>query len=303
MPHAEFATTSRGLNRNSVPMRLWEKAKRLGVWNPAEFDYTQDAEDWKKLNDKEQDLLIRINSQFQAGEEAVTLDLLPLIRVMANEGRIEEEMFLTSFLFEEAKHVDMFGRFMREVIGKDSGIEPYQDEASQILFHEKLPNALNALDTDASPAAQVRASTTYNMVIEGMLAETGYAIFFNILGDNNIMPQHKEGIGLIKRDESRHIAYGVYLISRLLAEDPGLEEVFQETMEELMPLGLALISANFAIYGDDIPFNQSESLYLDYAMGQYQKRIARIEKSKNKTLEEIMSVQDLFMEEEAAVTA
>lgn len=34
---------------------------------------------------------------FQAGEESVTLDLLPLIQVIAGEGRIEEEMFLTSF--------------------------------------------------------------------------------------------------------------------------------------------------------------------------------------------------------------
>ena len=30
---------------------------------------------------------------FQAGEEAVTLDLLPLIMTMAREGRLEEEMF------------------------------------------------------------------------------------------------------------------------------------------------------------------------------------------------------------------
>lgn len=301
--HKEFATTSRGLNRESVPMRLWEKAKRLGVWNPADFDYTQDKADWEKLNQRDKDFLILTNSQFQAGEEAVTLDLLPLIRVMANEGRIEEEMYLTTFLFEEAKHVDMFGRFMREVIGVDSGLDPYDGEASRILFHEKLPAALCALDTDQSPAAQVRASTTYNMVIEGMLAETGYEIFFRTLGANDIMPQHREGINLIKRDESRHIAYGVFLISRLIAADPSLEKVFNETMEDLLPLGMTLISENFARYGNDIPFGQVESDFLDFAMGQYQKRMARIQRSIGKSVEELYQVKDLFMDEAEAVTA
>ncbi len=38
----------------------------------------------------------RLSALFQAGEEAVTLDLLPLIMVIAQEGRPEEEMFLTS---------------------------------------------------------------------------------------------------------------------------------------------------------------------------------------------------------------
>jgi ribonucleoside-diphosphate reductase beta chain len=31
--------------------------------------------------------------------------------VIAQEGRLEEEMFLTSFLWEEAKHVEFFSRF------------------------------------------------------------------------------------------------------------------------------------------------------------------------------------------------
>ena len=51
MAHESFATVERGLNRDSVPMRLFEKAKRLGIWNPSDFDFTQDAEDWKALAD------------------------------------------------------------------------------------------------------------------------------------------------------------------------------------------------------------------------------------------------------------
>ena len=113
-----FQTTSeRRLDRDSFPMKLWEKAKKYGIWNPAEIDFSQDAKDWQSLNDLEKEYMIRTVSQFQAGEEAVTLDLLPLIMAIAQEGRLEEEMFLTTFLWEEAKHVDGFNLYIDAVLG------------------------------------------------------------------------------------------------------------------------------------------------------------------------------------------
>jgi ribonucleoside-diphosphate reductase beta chain len=117
MTHQIFVTTSRGLQRAAPAMRLYEKAKRLGVWNPSELDFSQDKTDWQALSHDEQDLLLRLTAMFQAGEEAVTLDLLPLIMVIAQEGHLEEEMYLTTFLFEEAKHTDFFQRMLDEIIG------------------------------------------------------------------------------------------------------------------------------------------------------------------------------------------
>ena len=79
---------------------------------------------------------------------------------------------------------------------------------------------MHALLTDQSPATQVKASITYNLIIEGVLAETGYHAYVQAALDrNNIMPGLKHGIGLLKRDEFRHLAYGVFLISRLVAQD------------------------------------------------------------------------------------
>jgi hypothetical protein len=66
-------------------MRLWEKAKRFGIWNPADIDFTQDRADWQRLAADEQDVLVRLAALFQGGEEAVALDILPLADVMARE--------------------------------------------------------------------------------------------------------------------------------------------------------------------------------------------------------------------------
>ena len=221
MQQRVFKTTrAEGLDYNSFPMRLWQKAKEHGVWNPSDLDFEQDKIDWKeKMTDEQRAHLLQLCTLFQAGEEAVTLDLLPLIRTVAMEGRLEEEMFLTTFLWEEAKHVDLFQRILNEVFGGDHGdLSRFFYPGYEKMFKQELPASMDRLLTDQSVEAQVEASVTYNMIIEGVQAETGYWMFHRMLNDNDLMPGVQQAISLLKRDESRHIAYGVYFLSRLIVE-------------------------------------------------------------------------------------
>src|SRR5262245_49269492 len=152
-----YATTSvRGLRWDSVPMRLWQKAKRLGFWDPATIDLTVDRQQWNGFDDQEREFILRTVALFQAGEEAVTIDLLPLIETIAAEGRIEEEMYLTSFLWEEAKHVELFRRWLDEVPQARHDLSGYVTPSYEVLFMEELPRSMNALRTDRSPEAQIR---------------------------------------------------------------------------------------------------------------------------------------------------
>lgn len=280
-------------------MRLYEKAKRLGIWNPTDIDFSRDRADWLALAPDEQDILLRLTAMFQAGEEAVTLDLLPLIMTIAAEGRVEEEMFLTTFLFEEAKHTDFFNRFLTEVAGVDGGgaadLSRYHSVNYRTVFYEALPTALLALQTDRSPAAQVRASVTYNMIVEGMLAETGYHAYFTVLQRHDLMPGQQQGITLLKQDESRHIAYGIYLLSRLVAEDPALWTVLEETMNALLMPALAVIGDVFGAY-DPMPFGLVEADFVDFALSQYQKRIDRLERARGMTMTEITTLTNAVIE-------
>jgi len=287
--HTSFATTTRGLDRNLPPMRLYEKAKRLGIWNPTDIDLSKDKADWSTLKDDEKDLILRLLSMFVAGEEAVTLDLLPLIQVITREGRVEEEMFLTTFLFEEAKHTDFFRRFLDDVADIDTDLTKYHTDNYCFIFYDALPSALSALETDPSPSAQIHASVTYNMVVEGVLAETGYHAFFTMLERNDIMPGLRKGISLLKQDESRHIAYGVYLLSRLVAEHPEEWDTLDMQMNSLLPSAIGVIGDTFAAY-DVVPFGLVEDDFVNYAMGQFTKRFERLEKAKGATLDEINRV-------------
>ena len=289
MSHTSFATTTRGLNRDLPPMRLYEKAKKLGIWNPSDIDLTKDKKDWAAFKEDEKDLIWLLLALFVAGEEAVTLDLLPLIEVVAREGRIEEEMFLTTFLFEEAKHTDFFRRFLDEVCDAPVDLARYHTENYKQIFYEALPDALLGLKNDTSPVAQIRASVTYNMVVEGVLAETGYHAFFTMLERNNLMPGLRKGISLLKQDESRHIAYGVYLLSRLVAEHPDEWDNLQLHMNTLLPLAIGVIGDAFARY-EVVPFGLVEDDFINFAMSQFSKRFERLEKARGASLDEINKV-------------
>ena len=280
MTHTEFRTTSaRGLDRESPPMRLYQKAKRLGIWDPAELDLTRDAADWDALSDLERKSMLQITALFQAGEEGVTLDLLPLIMVIAAEGRLEEELFLTTFLWEEGKHVEFFRRVLDEVCRVDEDLHRFHTPSYRTLFYEELPAALGRLRDEPSPEAQVRASVTYNMIVEGVLAETGYHSYFLSLERRGLFPGLRAGLAHVKRDEARHIAYGVYLLSRLVAADEALWPVAQSRMEELLPLALAFIDETFADYPDRVtPFGVPLEEIVEFATSQFQKRLARIER-------------------------
>jgi len=269
-------------------MRLWQKAKRLGTWDPQGLDLTRDVEDWARFTPVETEFILRTVALFQAGEEAVTLDLLPLIETIAAEGRIEEEMYLTSFLWEEAKHVEFFRRWLDDVAAARGDLWRYVTPSYERLFVDELPAAMGALRTDRSVTTQIRASTTYNMIIEGVLAETGYHGFRQSLQQTGQLPGLLEGITLIARDESRHIRYGVYLLNRLIASTPDGWDVMNARMNELLGPAMGVVSEFWDHFDpDNGPFGLGMQAFLDVASNLFDRRMRVLERDRGKSLAEI----------------
>ncbi|HLI87716.1 MAG TPA: R2-like ligand-binding oxidase [Ktedonobacteraceae bacterium] len=282
-PRRTYTTlTSRGLRHDILPMRLYHKAKKLGVWDPRDIDLSRDRDDWLRIPDDPRERLRRLILGFQAGEEAVTVDLLPLVMTVAREGRLEEELFLTTFLWEEGKHTEFFRRILDEVLQEREDLhEVRAPNSGRDLFADDLPRAMNLLLTDPSPANQARASVLYNMIIEGVLAETGYFSFFRVLDRFDVMPGLREGLRYIQRDEARHIAYGVFLISRLVAEHHDLWPVVEERMNEL-----------FSIVASNQEQNGTPEVVREYAKQQFQKRLTRIGRARTQSLEQIYQLSE-----------
>lgn len=287
-------TSAGGLENQSFPLRLYHKAKKLGIWDPRDIDFTEDRRHWQAMPEDERDRVLRLLSHFQSGEEAVTLDLLPLVDLIAQEGRLEEEMFLTTFLFEEAKHTEFFRRFLDEVAEDKSDLSRYHSPAYQAIFYDRLPTAMDRLRHDHTREAIVEASITYNMIVEGVIAETGYFIFFESMKKRNLLPGLTEGITYVKMDESRHVGFGTYLIQRCLQDDPGLWELVNQKLSGFIPVLVQYLQENFG--PENLPQGVDYTKFLTYSTNLLQSRLSTLRRALDHTIDEIYRVGDREVE-------
>jgi ribonucleoside-diphosphate reductase beta chain len=233
------------LRTDSVPWLLWEKSKKL-FWDPADIDLTEDAAQWAAMPEDAQFAVSGLARGFMVGEEGVTLDIVPLLLAISDEGRLEESIYLASFTLEEAKHVDFFRRWFTAV-GCDplemdrladerlleNGLEPPPRNRSVGMFETELPKVMRRLLSDRSTEAFLDASITYNQFVEGCLANAGYKVWGELFDMLGVLPGLRTGLSWIRKDESRHITYGTYLCRRILAANPDLIGFARDRMYEL----------------------------------------------------------------------
>ncbi len=279
MTHQHFQTVEGVLNWNAPLYRLYEKAKQNGKWNPRDIDFTQDKIDYENMTEDEKITIAPLIASFSAGEEAVTLDILPMVQVMARQGRLEDTMFLTTFMFDEAKHTELFSRWQEEMGLGDLDLSVFHSDSYKRIFYEKLPEAMERLNRDDSPNAVIKAATVYNMVVEGILAETGYYSFREILKKANLLPGILQGINYLNQDEGRHLQFGIYTIQRLSIEHDPSFNIFNDFIDELWPDALGVIEYLTSLYDLQMAQDWPESkLQLDskkmkkYAIRQYEIR-------------------------------
>ncbi len=157
----ERYSSTRGINYDLIPWKLWEKSKKL-FWDPADIDFSRDAVDWQEMSPTARTLVALSARGFMVGEEAVTLDIVPLLRCMSDLGRLEDTMYLSMFAMEEAKHTEMFRRWF-DAVGMDPAslddlVRSRNDELRNSdgsrrtgLFDGALTRVMRRLDTDHSP--------------------------------------------------------------------------------------------------------------------------------------------------------
>ncbi|SDN38168.1 R2-like ligand-binding oxidase [Allokutzneria albata] len=297
-----------GLNWDSFPLRLFTKGNGKH-WNPADIDFSRDAEDWAALTEEQRRGSAYLCAMFIAGEEAVTEDIQPFLRAMSAEGRFGDEMYLTQFAYEEAKHTEVFRRWL-DAVGLTEDLHPYvaDNPGYRTIFYDELPSSLRLLETDPSPENQIRASVTYNHVVEGTLALTGYFAWNKVCVTNGIMPGMQELVKRIGDDERRHMAWGTFTCRRHVAADDRNWQVVQDRMGELLPHALSAIQWVYDQF-EEQPFELDVQEFVEYAANRAQRRLGAIESARGVPVEQIdldyspEVLEDRFGEEDAAVLA
>ncbi|MEU6269004.1 R2-like ligand-binding oxidase [Saccharopolyspora shandongensis] len=276
-----------GLNWDSLPLRLFNKGNAK-FWNPADIDFSKDAEDWQRLDEAEQRSVAGLCAQFIAGEEAVTQDLQPFVSAMAAEGRFGDEMYLTQFVFEEAKHTQVF-RLWLDAVGLTEDLHGLVEDnpGYREIFYRALPESLHALHADPSPENQVRASVTYNHVVEGTLALTGYYAWHKICVSRGILPGMQQVIRRIGDDERRHMAWGTFTCRRHVAADERNWDVVQDQMAKLLPHAIAQVQWKPEDAPEVLPFELDKDELTAYASDRATRRLGAISSARGVPLAQI----------------
>jgi ribonucleoside-diphosphate reductase beta chain len=216
---------------------LWERQQ----WLSQDLDFSADVDDWAGLTEEERNWFVWGMSAFFLGEERVTTQFSGLVMAYDDE---QEEAFLTTQQVDEARHMQFFDRFYREVVGLgDAGIgerlaavrENVNDDFVK-LFDEALVedgNRLIANPRDAS--AKFDFVTNYHMVIEGTLALTGQWTITDYWEKTGKMQGFLEGFRNVARDEHRHVAYGTWYLKKMCDERPEFADRLRAKLAELLP--------------------------------------------------------------------
>jgi ribonucleoside-diphosphate reductase beta chain len=303
-----FGSLTQGsLRWNSLPMRLFTSGNAK-AWNPADIDFSQDRRDWEALTDHERKGALGLCAQFLAGEEAVTEDIQPFLSAMAAEGRLEDQLFLTQFAFEEAKHTEGFRRWL-DAVGETGDLHEHveRNPGYRRLFYEELPRDLNALRDDPSPAAQVRASVTYNHIVEGTLALTGYHAWDVICAERGILPGMQELIRRVSGDERRHMAWGTFTCRRHVAADDRLWDLVQERITQLLQVVLEQVTWRPPEdEGLEPPFGVELEAFAQYALDRGSRRLGTIASARGRAPADVegdlapVDLEETFAAEDAA---
>ena len=259
--------------------QLYTNSKRL-AWDPASVDLRADIADWQRIKAEHADIdaatqILQLVALFHAGEESVATTLAPYLGAAARtHAGLDIEMFLTSQVYEEAKHFEFFDRYVKEVFGADAvGMERFLPGPPQQVLVNDLAEVADRLRREDDPAALdrtfVEAITHYMGVVEAMLARTGYRGAHEALTLRGWLPGLQEGFRLIRRDEGRHVAFGIHFIADACARDHAHRAIVQATFERHLPNVLGTV-ASF-IYPH--PLVNVEQLQ-GYAIGAYQQFMA-----------------------------
>jgi ribonucleoside-diphosphate reductase beta chain len=233
---------------------LWERQQ----WQSQAIDLERDKEQWAELSGEDKEEHLWGLSSFFVGEERVTTQFSGLVMAYENE---QEEAFLTTQQVDEARHMQFFDRWFREVVGAEGGIRD-RLAASRVdvtdafveLFDARLVTAGERLIADPSDLdAKVDFVTAYHMVIEGTLALTGQHFMLDYYEKNGLLPGFQEGFGKIARDEHRHVAYGTWFLQQKCGDERMRARV-RETLNDLLPIAAGVLVPKGYSLGDDYEF-------------------------------------------------
>jgi ribonucleoside-diphosphate reductase beta chain len=259
--------------------RKYEKASRA-AWDPKEFDYEPDAADWAAMTDAQRAGITTITVRFEAGEQEVTDELLPMLAAAQALGRFDWVMYISTFIHEEARHSEFFTLWHARVPGLSTPAEkaaywPLREHTVDPLrrftvgepvyeglpkYGRKLKAATDSGDEAAIERAFVQFATLYCTWIEGVLTMPSYEIVIDTTELWDVLPTLRRGFRRILSDEGRHITFGTHATRILIEKDPAYEALAHEVIDEYRGNAVGMLEYQRNVPGLDLDKYQRQKV-------------------------------------------
>jgi ribonucleoside-diphosphate reductase beta chain len=241
---------------------LWEQQQ----WEAGKVDLTSDAAEWKDVDPQLRRAVSDTVAWRRLRAELATTALVPFVDGAPQE---EQQVFLTTHLVDEARHLVFFDRVLTEVlevhgatIGDRRGL--VDDHSLLRLLTDVLPRfvrELRAGGPDQRPL--VTAVTAFHLVTLGALGLTAQRALDRYLSENDVLPGIRRGLELEARDAERHVAFGVVLLAHVVGSERILARTAAEAVASTLPLVRSALgsAASLAptVYGKDDLGERAES--------------------------------------------
>lgn len=253
-------------------------------WSTEDFTFEEDARQWADpdmFTEDERRFLKFGFSQFFLGEERVTVELIPFALAAPD---YESQIFLTTQISDEAKHVVFWDGFYREVFGERPADLRAQIENQRSVVNKEWETLFDGILHDCAEdlrkdptdfPALVRGVTVYMVVIEGMLALTAARFMIRSLKERGWFPGFVAGFTAVNRDESRHVGFGVKFLADAIKADEKNAEIVIDTLKETLTVAPLVFVPPWVDdpYNFETPFYHSSEVF-EYATKSLSKKLA-----------------------------
>jgi ribonucleoside-diphosphate reductase beta chain len=259
--------------------RKYEKAART-VWDPKQLDYEPDAADWERMTEDQRAGIAMITVRFEAGEQEVTDELLPMLAAAHTLGRFDWVMYISTFMQEEARHSQFFTLWHARVAGlmtpaekaaywplREHTVDPHGRFKVGEPVYEGLPkygkqlqNAVDSGDEVAIERAFVQFATLYCAWVEGVLTMPSYEIVIDTTELWDVLPTLRFGFRRILSDEGRHITFGTQSCRILIERNPAYAELVHQVIDEYRGNAVGMLEYQRNVPGLDLDKYQRQKV-------------------------------------------
>ena len=197
---------------------LWQRQK----WSLDDWTVNRDPAQWAKMRPFARSEILNIVVQLCVGEAVVVDTLGPIVDAAPDEA---SRRYLQTQVEDESRHTRFFVKWCTAVGAFDPDTDVVDSCRAEMpanaarLLDDALRSEVRKLEEAPHDIRQwYRTVGLYHVLIEGVAELGAFQALRSLLKNLDCLPDLREGLIRVVRDESRHVAFGVSALRQAVVD-------------------------------------------------------------------------------------